>query len=141
MADARTANRTPDRPQTSMIMKELTAQELDIKVAEIDGWKNVYLYEDNAGPSMLVGDPPPHHPERLGRPDRHLPNFCFDRNAIIEAVLRLPPRKQEKWAVELSWMRPNCEAGWHLGDALFCATAPAIDLARAFVAVNSEEGK
>lgn len=119
----------------------MTPEELRIRCAELDGWRNVYLYEDNAGPSMWVGDPPSHRPLRMNQPDRHIPNFCYDLNDINAAVLRLSDEKLEAWEYALEeelFGMMNQALRDDPGHRAALATASAIERATAFAAIHSK---
>ena len=86
---------------------------LRVRIAELDGWRNVHLYEDDAGPSFLVGDPPKSHPLKLGRRDRKVPHFTSSLDAIIRAIRKQPDEGQHGHSVllaQLVFENPN--HGW-----------------------------
>ena len=62
----------------------MTSEQQTIKIAEACGWKNVHWYEDNAGPPILCGDPPPTHKKRH-RYDTTVPDYLIDLNVMREA--------------------------------------------------------
>lgn len=71
-----------------------------IKIAEACGWKNVHWYEDNAGPPILSGEPPPTYKKRH-RYDSTVPDYLNDLNAIREAENILSYEQRQKYWKEL----------------------------------------
>lgn len=58
------------------------------RLAELLGWKNVHLYEDDAGPPILSGDPPPTYKKRH-QYDTSVPDYTHDLNAVHAVEMNL----------------------------------------------------
>lgn len=56
-----------------------------IVIAEIRGWKNIEWYEDNAGPPLLTGKPPPNYKKRHAN-DSLVPDYSTSQDAFEEAL-------------------------------------------------------
>ena len=71
----------------------MSNEELNRKLAELLGWTNISLYEDNQDPPIWTGRPKdlPRHEW-----DKRIPDYCTDLNAVheVEMGLSADPDKQ-----------------------------------------------
>lgn len=70
-----------------------------------------------------------------------IPRYELDRNAIIEAVLRLPQQKQREYAHTLVEMLRRSMIGnqWNDTDVLVLNTATAAEMSAAFAAIHEDK--
>lgn len=67
---------------TPLQVNLLTPEQKVIKLATLYGFTGIDTYEDNAGPPILHGKPPSHHPLKFGRPDETIPPFLTSLDAL-----------------------------------------------------------
>lgn len=70
----------------------MTPLEMNAAIAEHLGWKNVHVYEDDAGPPIHCGTPP--GPISY---DAVIPRYSEDLNAMREALAQLPEELEEEF--------------------------------------------
>lgn len=88
----------------------MKAEAQRIAIAEVCGWTKVEWYEDNAGPPLLHGFPPPIVGTDSGsewewqqsRHSKHVPNYLSDLNAMHEALATLTEEDQSKFCWRLT---------------------------------------
>lgn len=72
-------------------------------VAEEAGWKNVHLYEDDQGPPLLSGDPPPNYKKRHTY-DSTVPEFTISHDACRTFEDAMSPKE---WGMYVAlWGNP-----------------------------------
>lgn len=108
-----------------MKTNEMTPEQIRVRCAEIEGWTNIagneaYVLGYENGASNL----------------EEIPEYTNSRDAIIEAVIRLTPKRRKEWIDEM-FKRAPLSKGQRL-DKIWYATASALDRARAFVATHEQ---
>ena len=101
-------------------------------IAEADGWKRVEVYEDNAGPPILVGLPPAHY-ERRHSHDTHVPDYLGDVNQMRAVAMRLDLVSRRVFVETLIAVCDDTMPGDPLGDAFALLVAGAPRWAEAFL--------
>lgn len=102
---------------------------LRIRIATLEGWRDCYPGTSGNG----YGRKPGNH--RVFR----IPDYTGDSQAIIEAVLRLPVEKQERWALELMDLLQIGPAHLAVHTVLKCATATPLQMSKAFCKIHEDK--